>query len=735
MTNRFEYQEPLTPGGKRGVRIERTAAQRQALALLKRGGFLTVSAPPRSGVTTFLLGLKNLLPHAAYVDLANLSFMDDPPKEAARVLAREIAAAVPGIATPAHPANVTDVLNAITKPSKKEKQPAPEMVTVIIDGFDAWSDEPARKLVLALRAAYTELRTLPPGARQFSIITGSSMDLRDLTASGRTSPLNIAQQIFLQDFTREEVNELIREGLTEVAGAPEIADWSQHAWELASGHPAITQMIGQSAYDLRAAGRNPADAWKEIYPSVIESVTDLLGSTLGLLAGRDDLLHTAERIYAPDADVPFDRIHRPIRELLHLGLIRSDDRGIGRPRNQVYAQVLAAALDIAGAPHPSVALWRESAPALGQLRPGMKSGARHKGAGTAAKDSTAAAPSRSRPPSPLEGEGSGVRGERGEKGAHKSARKSGSGMVQVQHDSTVDVPRSRLAERDFPATARPTRRSPPLLSRGTILGGCGILQRIGRGGMGEVYLARHLALDMEVAIKVLHQFGGRDKRVEQRFLREARTAAQLNHENIVQIRNVGREGEYQFIEMEYLSGGSLADVLKHGPYMDIPRAIEYLRGAARGLQAAHERGIIHRDLKPDNLMLTREGKIKVVDFGLAVPGTLKGPRLTTEGTIIGTPHYMAPEQWESRDVDERSDIYSLGATFYHLFSGRTPYDGKTALELIANFSNSQKLEPPEKFNRALLPGISAMILKMIQKRPEDRLQGMTELLEGLNAFG
>jgi serine/threonine protein kinase len=187
--------------------------------------------------------------------------------------------------------------------------------------------------------------------------------------------------------------------------------------------------------------------------------------------------------------------------------------------------------------------------------------------------------------------------------------------------------------------------------------------------------------------------------------------------------------------MEYLSGGSLADLLKHGPYMDVPRALGFLRGAARGLHAAHELGIIHRDLKPDNLMLTREGKIKVVDFGLAVPGTLKGPRLTTEGTIIGTPHYMAPEQWESRDVDERSDIYSLGATFYHLFSGRTPYDGKTALELIANFSNTQKLEAPEKFNRALLPGISALILKMIQKRPEERLQGMTELLEALNAFG
>ena len=306
--------------------------------------------------------------------------------------------------------------------------------------------------------------------------------------------------------------------------------------------------------------------------------------------------------------------------------------------------------------------------------------------------------------------------------------------MRVSHESTEDVPRAKLLAKDFTTAAKP-RNIPPLLSRGTILGGCGIVKRIGRGGMGEVYLARHLALDMEVAIKVLHQSGGRDKRVEQRFLREARTAAQLNHENIVQIRNVGREGNYQFIEMEYLSGGSLGDLLKHGPYMDIPRAIEYLRGAAKGLLAAHERGIIHRDLKPDNLMLTREGKIKVVDFGLAVPANIEGSRLTTEGTIVGTPHYMAPEQWESRNVDERSDVYSLGATFYHFFTGRTPYDGKTALELIANFTNTQRVESPEKYNRALIPGLATMILKMIQKRHENRFADMNEVLAGLNAFG
>ncbi len=378
-SNPFEYQEPLTPRDEksgRAVACERAAAQKQALALLRRGGFLTVSAPPRSGTTTFLLGLRKILPRSAFLDLANLSFMDDPPKEAARVLAREIAEVNPDLDLPAHPANVTDVLNAVAR--AEAKKPQPEMLTVFVDGFDAWSDEPARKLVLALRAAYTEQRTLSQDARGFSLITGSSMDLRDLTASGRTSPLNIAQQIFLQDFTFEEVNELLLKGLVPAISEMEVADWSRQTWELATGHPAITQMIGHFAYEQRSAGNSPADAWKEVYPAVNEMVTDLLGSTLGLLAGRADLRRTASEIYSPDSSVPCDKIHRPIRELLHLGLIRADEDGIGRPRNLLYSQVLASALNIAGAAHPSVALWKESASSVGKLRPGMKSGARHK---------------------------------------------------------------------------------------------------------------------------------------------------------------------------------------------------------------------------------------------------------------------------------------------------------------------------------------------------------------------
>ena len=379
--NRFEYKEPLSPSSEssgRSVRVDRGAAQRQALSLLQRGGFLTVSAPPRSGVTTFLLALRKMIPRSAYLDLANLSFMDDPPREAARRLAREISEVCPDIELPANPGYVSDVLGTVAR--AMAKNPGGEILTVIVDGFDAWSDEPARKLVLALRAAYTELRTVSADARGFSLITGSSMDLRDLTASGRTSPLNIAQQIFLQDFTQEEVQGLLRDGLSGLIDEAEIANWTQQCWDLALGHPAITQIIGHHAYDLRAAGRAPADAWKDLYPAVHEIVTELLGSTLGLLASRDDLQRIADEIYTPGSSVPFDKIHRPIRELLHLGLIRQDEKGIGRPRNIIYSQVLATALGRAGAARPSLTLWRESANSVEQLRPGMKVAARHKAA-------------------------------------------------------------------------------------------------------------------------------------------------------------------------------------------------------------------------------------------------------------------------------------------------------------------------------------------------------------------
>jgi serine/threonine-protein kinase len=252
--------------------------------------------------------------------------------------------------------------------------------------------------------------------------------------------------------------------------------------------------------------------------------------------------------------------------------------------------------------------------------------------------------------------------------------------------------------------------------------------------MAEVYLARHIGLDTDVALKVMRQHAQQDRRIDQRFLREARAAAQLNHENIVQIRNVGREGEIQFIEMEYLPGGSLAQLLDEAPCKEFCRLAEFLRGAAAGVQAAHGKGIVHRDIKPDNLMLTEDGRIKVVDFGLAAITSLEGSRLTQEGMIIGTPYYMAPEQWEGKPVDERSDIYSLGATFYHLITGHPPFEGRNAMELIRNFSSDDPAPVP-MFNPLAPRPLAHAIMRMIERDPGDRYASIAELLSDPEGLG
>ena len=694
----FEYQEPLLEGGP-GVLVPRSRSLQQALQMMQRGGFLTVSAPPRSGVTTFLFGLRKALANCVYIDLANLAFVEDPPREAARVLSREVRARVPGVAIPEQPASVGDVLDVLARraaegvvksaifdrrgavPASAVAEGNAVRLSIIVDGFDTWNDEPARRLVLAFRAAYTEARTFgAAGAGAFSIVTGSSVDLRDLTATGRTSPLNIAQFLFLPDFDAAEVRALLSAGL-QGCDTARVERLSRVAMDWTSGHPALTQMVGYFLTEHNAAQAHDENAlWQSVSTSAREATTQLLGATLGLLPERPELRRTATDIYS-GATIVCDRIHRPIRELVHLGLIKADENGVARPRNRLFEQALAPALNLKSA-HTSVALWNNS--------PG---------------NFPVAAPK----PAPVTG---------------KLQPESGAVSVSVHASTIGPIPKDAIIRRDVPiidsvsgsqgSTADPVQRSmkgdgnrPQLVPNDTVIGGCRIVRRIGKGGMAEVYLARQLALDIDVAMKILRQLPETGKRIAQRFLREARAAAQLSHENIVHIRNVGREGDYQFIEMEHLPGGSLGDILDRGPFRDVPAAIRMLREAAAGVQAAHRKGIIHRDIKPDNLMLTAAQRVKVVDFGLAAIASGhplsqgSSSRLTEEGVILGTPHYMAPEQWEGKEVDERTDVYSLGATFYHLLSGRTPFDGRTALELINNFASHS----PTRLARGASPSL------------------------------
>ncbi|MDH3585285.1 MAG: protein kinase, partial [Phycisphaerae bacterium] len=221
---------------------------------------------------------------------------------------------------------------------------------------------------------------------------------------------------------------------------------------------------------------------------------------------------------------------------------------------------------------------------------------------------------------------------------------------------------------------------------------------IGRGGMGEVYLARQVSLDRHVAVKTLHPRWSRDPLFISRFTREAYAAAQLVHHNVVQIYDVGEDDGTNYFSMEYVRGTALSDRIRRDGAMDPEEAAGYVLQAARGLKFAHDHGMIHRDIKPDNLLLNEEGIVKVADLGLvktpneseADTGTGPAPtgvstdaNVTAASATMGTPAYMAPEQArDAATVDHRADIYSLGCTFYALLTGRVVFEGDTAAEVI-----------------------------------------------------
>jgi serine/threonine-protein kinase len=256
-----------------------------------------------------------------------------------------------------------------------------------------------------------------------------------------------------------------------------------------------------------------------------------------------------------------------------------------------------------------------------------------------------------------------------------------------------------------------------------------IIRRIGEGGMGIVYLARHQSLDRLAAVKFLGAHMVNDKSYIDRFLNEARGAAKLNHPNIVAVYDAGSIGEdiYYFI-MEYVEGRDLGSMLRERNVFPVPESVGYIRQAASALGYAHKKRIIHRDIKPDNLMLTNDGVIKVGDLGLAKWISDDGSGgMTQSGIVMGTPFYISPEQVRgSRDVDARSDIYSLGASLYHMVVGRIPYEGTSPAVIMAMHLNSPVPEPTA-MNRSLDSDICGIIKKMMAKNPAERFQTMEEV--------
>src|SRR5688572_28689536 len=235
---------------------------------------------------------------------------------------------------------------------------------------------------------------------------------------------------------------------------------------------------------------------------------------------------------------------------------------------------------------------------------------------------------------------------------------------------------------------------------GTRLSAYEITSVLGAGGMGEVYRARDARLDRDVAIKVLAPHVSADPEQQQRFEREARALATLTHPHICSVFDVGRHDGIDFLVMEYLEGETLAQRLTKGA-LPLEQVLRFGIDIADALEKAHRKGIVHRDLKPANIVLTKSG-VKLVDFGLAklqmpamtagesMAATMPGP-LTGRGMILGTLHYMAPEQLEGSEADARADIFAFGATLYEMVTGRRAFDGKSQASIISAIMTS---EPP-----------------------------------------
>jgi serine/threonine-protein kinase len=272
--------------------------------------------------------------------------------------------------------------------------------------------------------------------------------------------------------------------------------------------------------------------------------------------------------------------------------------------------------------------------------------------------------------------------------------------------------------------------------KGFLLGSYLILDQLGTGGMGQVYLARHAAMQRLVALKVLPVFSAEDPVARERFYREARASAALDHPNIVRVYDLCQEGKIIFLVMEYVEGVSLQHlVARRGP-LDIPTACQYVRQVAFGLQHAHDLGMVHRDIKPANLLVDRAGVVKVLDLGLVRSETEADAGLTRklDNRVLGTADYVAPEQaLDSSAVDIRADVYSLGATFYYLLAGRTLFpEGRTAQKLV--WQQIKDPTPVDRLRPDVPPGVADLVHLMLQKNPADRPQTPLEVFDALAAW-
>jgi eukaryotic-like serine/threonine-protein kinase len=252
---------------------------------------------------------------------------------------------------------------------------------------------------------------------------------------------------------------------------------------------------------------------------------------------------------------------------------------------------------------------------------------------------------------------------------------------------------------------------------------------IGSGGMAQVFRGQDTTLDRQVAIKILAPQFARDPSFVERFRREAQAAARLNHPNIVNVYDTGVDGDTNYIVMEYVEGRTLAEYLTRGGTLAPRKAAEIAEKVAEALAAAHAQGVIHRDIKPANIMVTRDGRVKVMDFGIA--RLVAGPD-TVEQTaaVLGTAAYLSPEQAQGQTVDARSDLYSLGIVLYEMVTGKPPFTGDSAMAVAYKHVQETPL-PPSSLNADVPPRLDAVVMRALAKNPANRYQSAGEFRDDL----
>lgn len=258
-----------------------------------------------------------------------------------------------------------------------------------------------------------------------------------------------------------------------------------------------------------------------------------------------------------------------------------------------------------------------------------------------------------------------------------------------------------------------------------------IIRKLGSGAMATVFLAQQESLDRPVAIKVLPKKFSENKDFLERFYKEGRAAAKLNHANIVQAYDVGNSGEYHYFVMEYVDGDTVYEQIIEKKRLSEKEALPIILQVAAALQHAHRRGFIHRDIKPKNIMISRTGEVKLADLGLARALDDLDAAEQEQGRAYGTPYYISPEQIRGKkEIAPAADIYGLGATLYHMVTGNVPFPGKSPSDVMHRHLK-QELVPPDHINSTLSPGFSQVIEMMMAKNVSRRYQNASDLIEDL----